>query len=608
MSFLAPLWLALAGAVAVPLLLHLMRRRLGTRVEFPAARYLLRAEKEHSRQLRLRNLLLMLLRVLAVLFVAMAAARPATQWFGGGHRPTALAIVHDNSLSTGIVLDGRPLLQDLKDAALDALRAANPDDRLWLLTADGTIRSGTSAALSDAVRRVGAFNGAGDLRATVSRAASTASAAGMEGAQVAVLTDAQRTSWESAIPLGDVEVLLYVPRAPVPPNRSVVAAEARPTRWTPRGTIAARITGADSVTYRITIGERTLARGTAAPGEEIRVRAAPAERGWLAGAVEIEPDELRADDRRHFALWIGATPTVALSSGAGSFVRSATDVLIGAGRLAGGAGVGVLAADELSTSAQLPALLLAPANPVQIGAANRALARAGVPWRFGRQHRDQSIARFASGGPIDTATVMLRHALIAEQTAISDTLASVNGQPWIVSGPRYVIIASPLIPEATSLPLRAAFVPWFVETISERLAGVPGQRLDARPGQPLARPPWADALEESTTGARTVLPDERFTAPAAPGVHYFTRAGRRVGALVVNPPTSEFILERLSSSAMTSRFDARRVRVAHDRGRWRELPFRAVPSRSLVPTLLALALGVLLVEAIAVRRASPSAA
>lgn len=79
MSFLAPLWLALSAAVAVPLILHLMRRRVETRRDFPAARYLLRAEKENIRTLRLRNLLLMVLRALAILFLALAAARPSAR-------------------------------------------------------------------------------------------------------------------------------------------------------------------------------------------------------------------------------------------------------------------------------------------------------------------------------------------------------------------------------------------------------------------------------------------------------------------------------------------------------------------------------------------------
>ena len=133
MGFLAPLYLALAAAAAVPLLLHLMRRRSGTRVEFPAARYLQRAEQEHSRHLRLRNLLLMLLRVAAVLLIALAAARPVGRMAGAGHPPTALAVVLDNSLSTGQVVGGRPVLDELKRVAGELLDRASASDRLWLV-------------------------------------------------------------------------------------------------------------------------------------------------------------------------------------------------------------------------------------------------------------------------------------------------------------------------------------------------------------------------------------------------------------------------------------------------------------------------------------------
>src|SRR3954467_10448400 len=116
MSFLAPLWLALGAAVAVPLLLHLLRRNVATRVEFPAARYLQRAEAEHSRSLRIRNLLLMMLRVLIVLAIAFAAARPFLPGLGVGHAPTAMAIVLDNSVSTTAVIGGRAVFDRLRDA------------------------------------------------------------------------------------------------------------------------------------------------------------------------------------------------------------------------------------------------------------------------------------------------------------------------------------------------------------------------------------------------------------------------------------------------------------------------------------------------------------
>ena len=125
MSLLAPLYLLLGAAALVPPIIHLLRRRIGTRVDFPAARYLARAEQEHSRSLRLRNILLMLLRVAIVLFVATAAARPVVRLAGAGHGPTALAIVLDNSLSTTVVVDGHPLLEQFRVSARDILAAAN---------------------------------------------------------------------------------------------------------------------------------------------------------------------------------------------------------------------------------------------------------------------------------------------------------------------------------------------------------------------------------------------------------------------------------------------------------------------------------------------------
>ena len=142
MSFLAPLYLLLGAAAAVPLLLHLLRRTVATHVDFPAARYLQRAEQEHSRSLRLRNLLLMLLRVLLVLALALAAARPFVAGLGVGHGATAVAIVVDNSLSTTAV-DGRaPVFDALRAAARTMLLASISGDRLWLVTADGRVRTG----------------------------------------------------------------------------------------------------------------------------------------------------------------------------------------------------------------------------------------------------------------------------------------------------------------------------------------------------------------------------------------------------------------------------------------------------------------------------------
>ena len=590
MSFLAPLWLALAAAVAVPLLIHLLRRRIGARVEFPATRYLARAEREHSRTLRIRNLILMLLRVFALLAIAVAAARPVARWAGGGHAPTALAIVVDNSLSSSVVVDGRPLLDQFEATARAILQDAAATDRLWLVTMDGRVRGGSAAVLRDEVDRLQPLAGAGDASAALARAVTVVREAGLAARQIALLTDGQRTEWVHAPTIADAPLLLYVPAGAPPANRAVTLAEARPTRWTPRGSVAARLLSADSTTYRITLGGRTIARGTAAPNEEVSLNATPLERGWLDGTVEIEPDELPADNVRHFAVWIGSAPGVTVSPGAGAFASSAIDVLRGAQRVTTGGDIALVAADELTT---VPALIVPPADPVRLGAANRALERLGIPWRFGaRRSGETSVSGAGFGG----VTATLRYDLVAQAGAAADTLASVGQTPWIVAGPRYVLVGSPLSPDATNFPVRAAFVPWLGSVLTERLVGEPGQVIAADPGTHIPRPRWADAIDEGG-GQRTTL-GEDVEVPARAGTYFFSRGDRRVGALVVNAPPEESVLDRYSAAELRGRLHARSTDVAATPAAVRALAFRGASRRSLIGAALLLALLLLAGEAI----------
>jgi len=589
-TFLAPLYLLLGGAVAVPLLIHLLRRRIGLRVEFPAARYLLRAERENSRTLKIRNLLLMMLRILALLAIVVAAARPVARWLGGGHAPTAVAIVLDNSLSSSAVVNGRPLLDQFKAMARDVISGATTADRLWLITIDGHVRGGTASVLRDEINRLEPIAGAGEPVTALTRAATVIRGAGLEARQVALLTDGQRSEWDKPSSIGDAQLLVYAPSVPPPSNRAVTLAEARPMRWTPRGTVAARIQSRDSATYRVSLNGRTFARGAAAPNEEVIVRAAPPERGWVAGTVEIEADELAADNVRYFATWIGAAPGVAVAPAVGPFVKDAIDVLRGSERVTDGRDIAIVGGDEVTS---LPALITAPTDPVKVGAANRALERLGVPWRFGARRTGESSVR---GTGFDGVTTAARYDLVAQAGAAAETLAVVGRDAWIVGGPRYVVIGSPLSPDATNFPVRASFVPWLGTVLTERLVGEPGQVIAAAPGAQLPRPRWADAME-GATGQRTPL-GETLDVPVRAGTYFLTRGDRRVGAVVVNAPPTESVLDRYSTSELRARFQANRTLVTNDASTWEATAFRGASRRSLIEPALLLALLMLVVEAI----------
>jgi len=593
-GFLAPLWLLAGVAAAVPLLIHLMRRRAGARIEFPAVRYLVRAEREHSRDLRLRNLLLMILRVAAVLLIALAAAHPIVRMAGAGHAPTALAVMLDNSLSTSAVVGGRPVLQQLESRAREVIRRASSSDRVWLVTADGVVHGGTRDAVLDAATHMDPFGGAGDLRAAASRAALLARSAALAAKEIVVLTDGQATSWSAPLAITDLPVHAYMPGTLAPANHAVIAVRAIPARWTPRGAVRARLFASDSATYRITLEGRTLARGIAARDEEIVLRAEPPERGWNAGTVELEPDELRADDVRHFAVWIGAAPAVAIHPLTGPFARSALDALVQSGRASVGNDIAFAPADEAT---KLPALLVAPTDPVKIGAANRALERLGVPWRFGAAQRGESVVRAVdSTRALEGVSASVRYALArsagAERT---DTIATAGGGPWMVAGPRYVLVASPLAPPATTFPLHASFVPWLDDMLSQRLSGEGGIPREVAPGEHIARPSGVDALE-LPEGGETTLSGDTLTAPARAGTYFYLKGGARVGALMVNAEPAESDLARLTPQALAAKLGTRSSNVLTDSTALTSRVLTAAPQRPLVAPLLLIAAVTLLVE------------
>jgi hypothetical protein len=599
-SLLEPFYLLLAGAAAVPLLLHLMRRRIQARVDFPAVRYLARAEKENIRKIRMRNLLLMLLRILTVLVLAFAAARPLGAFFGAGHVPTALAIVLDNSLSTSAIIDGQPLLSTLRTSARQAADAATSDDRLWLVTADGAVVGGSREAVRDAIDRTDALAGRGDLAGAIARATGLVAGAGLPARQVVVVTDGQATTWSTPLTTDAVRLSLLAQAAEAPVNRAVVAAEARPNRWTPSGSVVARASVPDSATYRIALGTTRLASGTVRGGEDLTVHASPSVRGWQSGVVELEPDELRADDVRYFAVWLGAAPDVQVDPGAGPFVRTAVEALVQNQRVALGTEVTIGAADQV---AKLPALLIAPPAGVRVGAANRTFERLGIPWRLGAVKRDETIVR---GERFAGTRATLRFPLVAQAGAVADTIAMAGGDAWIVAGEGYVLVGSPLDPSATDLPVRAAFVPWLGDVIAQRLAGDATTVIEAPPGGAVRLPTGADGIE-APDGQVTPASGE-VTAPSRAGVYFVRRGADRVGALVVNAEPEESDLRRLPLAVLRDRVRGRDVLVTNDTEAWSRSLFDAGSRRPLQLPLIVLALLLLAAETFLVRRSERTGA
>lgn len=101
MSLLNPLFLLGLAALAVPVIVHLVRRTRAPQVAFPSLMFVRRIPQRTIRRKRLHNLLLLLLRALAIVLAVLAFSRP---FFEGSQaealgRNRANLILLDNSLS-----------------------------------------------------------------------------------------------------------------------------------------------------------------------------------------------------------------------------------------------------------------------------------------------------------------------------------------------------------------------------------------------------------------------------------------------------------------------------------------------------------------------------
>lgn len=114
MSFLNPFFLYFLPLLAVPTIIHLLGRQKYQKVEFSSLRFLKKLEHDVIRRLKLRQIILLILRTLLILFLILVFARPYRTGLSHGvfvSRGETLYLVIDNSSSMSEVTRGKDLLE-----------------------------------------------------------------------------------------------------------------------------------------------------------------------------------------------------------------------------------------------------------------------------------------------------------------------------------------------------------------------------------------------------------------------------------------------------------------------------------------------------------------
>ncbi len=618
MGVLVPVGLLLGLAAAVPILLHLLHRTERERISFPALQYLLRMERDHARQIRMRQWLLLALRILLLLLLALAAARAVLRGGGSAHPPTSVVIVLDNSMSSGRVVGTGRVLDTLRARALETLGVAGDGDRFWVVRA-GSPWDAVSPLSADAAReRVLATDVVdtwADLTASVSRARDILDRTGAPRGEVHLLSDLQA----SAFPLETLPdsapawpVLAWTGSTATEPNgyvASAVVGGGLAPRAGRRTDVAIAIGGDLDIEeergIRLLVDGRLEGAVRTRPGASVVLPVGPFDAGTLEAEVEIDPDALSTDDRFFLRTGVVPPPTVARIGDTGEFLASALDLLEEEGRIVAAASgeADVIVASDGEVPASLRPdqdLVVVPASDAaRRTALGRQLAQLGIAIDVGPVREGESrIATDATGAGLEGVAVRGSGRVLPGPGARAWVTLD-DGSVWAASalassGSEVTVLASPLLPEGTDVPLSAGMIP-----LVEWLVGRSGAGSDARlrAGDTLRVSGRATEVE-SPAGTRIPV-DGTLEVRATSRVGIWTvLAGDTVlERLALNAPPRESTLEPLAPSDLRDRLGGS-VETARTSARWGATVYAERQGRELWRTLLVLALVLLLVESL----------
>ena len=300
MNFLFPAFLLGGLAIAVPIVLHFLRRDVAPPVPFTAVRLLRKSPVARSKRRRLRDLLLLAARVAALLLLAAAFARP---YVAGAARGSTLRIV---AIDRSYSMNAPGQFAHALELATRAIDEAATGERVAVLAFDDhaeTIASpGSATAARTALAAVSAGFGATRYSEVFTRAAEIA--AGDE-ARLVIVSDLQRVGWDgedrSVLPAG---ISLDVRDAgTTPANLAVVSVSVTPDR------VVAAIHNSGSQPHtgqiRIEHADRVVQTSTCTVAPDSAMDVAIAYRSPSSGTMTVsidDPNGLPADNSRFVVL------------------------------------------------------------------------------------------------------------------------------------------------------------------------------------------------------------------------------------------------------------------------------------------------------------------
>lgn len=204
MTFVSPLFLWALAAIAVPVVIHLFNFRKYKKVYFTNVKFLRELQEESKSRSRLKELLILLMRCLAIAALVLAFSQPVVPDRNNPVKAAgvnAVSIYIDNSFSMQNVNKQGPLLELARTHAREIIQVFGNADKFQIITNDFEGRHQRFNTKEDALNLLDEIKVSStlrDVKDVLRRQTDFLNGSGTASRKIYVLSDAQRSTFDLA--------------------------------------------------------------------------------------------------------------------------------------------------------------------------------------------------------------------------------------------------------------------------------------------------------------------------------------------------------------------------------------------------------------------------
>ncbi|MFC2130267.1 BatA domain-containing protein [Bacteroidota bacterium] len=347
MNFLNPIALFGLFAATIPLVLHLLNLRKLKIIEFSSLRFLKELQKTKIRRLKLKQIILLILRTLVIIFAILALARPAIEGTlpgFGSYAKTSAIIIIDNSFSMDVSDESGNRFTQARNAALSIINEMKEGDEAVIIETDqsGTDKSISSTSdidftrniqyLKEKLSKIKVSYRKANLEKSLRTAAGLIDKAHNLNREIFIISDAQNNifvkDFDDSVKLFSNIPVVYFVKIGADSENGIMNLSVDSINIYNRiyqynklvETEATISNGSEKDINGLVVSmyfndERVAQRNIDIPAREtksLNISASPKQYGFVRARINIEEDALNIDNNRHFGFIIPDKPKVAL--------------------------------------------------------------------------------------------------------------------------------------------------------------------------------------------------------------------------------------------------------------------------------------------------------